>query len=62
MLFKECKAMKEKNVKMLMSNSNVELVNDAFTSPSYNTKIIVCRRAIHSKKPNTQTNEVLITN
>ena len=62
MLFKECKAMKEKNVKMLMSNSNVQLVKDAFTSPTYNTKIIVCRRAIHSKKPNTQTNEVLINN
>ena len=62
MLFKECEMMKEKNVKMLMSNANVKLVKDAFTSPSYTIKIIVCKRAIHSKKPNTQTNEVLIMN
>lgn len=62
MLFKECKEMKEKNVKFLMSNANVKLVKDAFPSPLYTTKIISCRRAIHSKKPNARTNEVLITN
>lgn len=62
MLFKECKEMKKKNVKMLMSNADVKLVKDAFPSPLYTTKIISCRRAINSKKPNERTNEVLITN
>jgi len=47
---------------MLMSNAEVKLVKDAFPSPSYTTKIISCRRAIHSKEPDARTNEVLITN
>ena len=62
MLFKECKEMKEKKVKMLMSNADVKLVKDAFQPPTFTTKIISCRRAIHSKKPDARTNEVLITN
>jgi DNA adenine methylase len=62
MLFKECNTMKEKNVNMLMSNANVKLVKDMFPSPLYTTKIISCRRAINSKKPDARTNEVLITN
>ena len=62
LLFKECKDMKEKNVRMLMSNADVPLVKEAFPSPIYTTKIISCRRAIHSKKPDARTNEVLITN
>ena len=62
MLFKLCSDMNENNVKMLMSNAEVKLVKDAFPSPSYTTKIISCRRAIHSKDPHSRTNEVLITN
>ena len=62
MLFKLSADMKTKNVKMLMSNAEVKLVKDAFPSPSYTTKIISCRRAIHSKEPDARTNEVLITN
>lgn len=62
MLFKLCVDMKAKNVKMLMSNAEVKLVKDAFPSPTYTTKIISCRRAIHSKEPDARTNEVLITN
>jgi DNA adenine methylase len=61
-LFKICKEMKGKNVSMLMSNAEVKLVKDAFPSPTYTTKIISCRRAIHSKEPDARTNEVLITN
>lgn len=61
-LFKLCGDMKLKNVKMLMSNAEVKLVTDAFPSPDYTTKIISCRRAIHSKEPDARTNEVLITN
>lgn len=62
MLFAICAEMNAKNVKMLMSNAEVTLVKDAFPSPSYTTKIISCRRAIHSKEPDARTNEVLITN
>jgi site-specific DNA-adenine methylase len=62
MLFKLCADMKAKNVKILMSNADVKMVKDAFPSPTYTTKIINCRRAIHSKKPDARTNEVLIIN
>lgn len=62
LLFKLCADMKEKNVNMLMSNADVKLVKDAFPSPAYATKIISCRRAIHSTEPDARTNEVLITN
>lgn len=61
-LFKLCAEMKAKDVKMLMSNAEAKLVKDSFPSPSYTTKIINCRRAIHSKEPDARANEVLITN
>jgi len=62
MLFQLCDDMNAKNVKLLMSNAEVKLIKDAFPSPLYTTKIISCRRAIHSKEPDARTNEVLITN
>ena len=61
-LFALCAGLKASRVKMLMSNADVPLVKDAFPSPSYTTKTISCRRAIHSKEPDARTNEVLITN
>jgi DNA adenine methylase len=61
LLFKHCQDMTSKQVKMVMSNAHVKLVTDAFPAP-YTTKIISCRRAIHSKEPDARTNEVLITN
>ena len=61
-LFKLCADMSGSNVKMLMSNAEVKLVKEAFPSPAYTTKVISCRRKIHSKEPDARTNELLITN
>lgn len=61
-LFALCTTLHGKGVKMCMSNAAVKLVCDAFPAPTWNTKIIVCRRAINSKNPEAKTNEVLITN
>ena len=61
-LFKECNQMSTRGVRFLLSNAEVKLVKEAFPSPAYTTQILSCRRAIHSKKPDAKTNEVLITN
>lgn len=61
-LFKLCGDLTQTGVKFLMSNANVKMVKDAFPVPTYTTAIVECRRAIHSKKPDAKTKEVLIHN
>lgn len=60
-LFAACKLLSEKKIMLLMSNSEVDLVKNAF-SEGYTTRTISCRRAINSKNPAARTNEILITN
>ena len=56
-LFARCHDLQ--GVRWLMSNAAVPLVRDAFPPP-YSTTVLSCRRAIHSKKPDSKTEEVLI--
>jgi DNA adenine methylase len=55
LLFSICK-----KFKFLMSNSDVELVKNNFNNNDYIIDIILCKRAINSKKPDSKTNELLI--
>lgn len=61
LLFDMTHKLAEKHIKVIMSNADVPLVRQAFPEP-YQTQVISVRRAIHSKKPESKTNEVLITN
>ena len=62
-LFEICGGFAAKNIEMLMSNADVELVREAFKDGSkYTMDTISCRRSIHSKTPEARTNEVLIKN
>lgn len=61
-LFKKCEDMNSKKIKFLMSNADVQLVNDIFKNSLYTIKTLSCKRSINSKNPATKTNEVLITN
>ena len=62
-LFEICDGFAAKNIEMLMSNADVELVREAFKDGAkYEVDTISCRRAIHSTNPEARTNEVLIRN
>jgi DNA adenine methylase len=61
-LFELCKKLNNNNIKFMMSNADVDLVKDNFTSEDYNIEVIECKRAINSKKPNAKTNEIIIKN
>ena len=49
-------------LKIIMSNSDVKFVRDNFEDIKYKTFVILCKRTINSKKPNSTTNEVIIKN
>jgi len=59
-LFKLCNDMKLNNIKFLLSNSDVELVQNSFPKEKFNIIVLSCKRAINSKKPESKTNELLI--
>jgi DNA adenine methylase len=58
-LFKHILELKNKDIKFTLCNSNVPLVIETFEN--YKIQKISARRAIHSKKPQTKTTEVIIT-
>jgi len=45
----------------VMSNADVEFVKKEFRLPGVDTRILSCRRAINSTKPDSKTNEVIIS-
>ena len=51
-----------KELKVLLSNADVPLVRDNFTSEKYKISQILCKRSINSKNPDAKTNEVIISN
>jgi len=61
-LFAGIHALTEKNKKIMMSNADVGDVRGSFGESKYTIRSILCKRAIHSKNPETKTNEVIITN
>jgi len=50
---------KNSGADFVMSNAKVDLVTEAFSN--YNIKELQARRAIHSKKPDSTTTEVLVS-
>ena len=61
-LFNICHDLSKKNVKLMMSNSDVPAIHDSFDEPNYNVATILCKRQINSKNPESKVNEVIITN
>lgn len=61
-LFKLIHKLTETNKKMMMSNSDVELVRNNFATEKYNITSILCKRSINSKNPESKTKEVIIKN
>ena len=60
-LFRISEGLRQKRASWLMSNADVDLVKEAFPAAAgYETAIVSCRRAIHSKTPDARANEVLI--
>lgn len=61
-LFKHIHKFKNNDVKMIMSNSDVQLIKDEFDNNNYKINTVLCKRTINSKNPESQTNEVIIRN
>jgi DNA adenine methylase len=61
-LFELCDNLTADKKKLLMSNSDVELVRKQFTSDKYTIQSILCKRSINSKNPESKAKEVIIKN
>ena len=61
-LFNLIHGLTDKNIKIILSNADVNLVRDNFTNEKYNTLSILCKRSINSKKPDAKAKEVIIMN
>ena len=61
-LFASTKKLENLNVKVMMSNSDVPITKEAFNDESYKIQTVSCKRSIHSKKPGSKTNEIIVTN
>ena len=61
-LFALCAGCAAKGAHFLLSNADVPLVRENFPVATYTTQVLLCKRAINSKRPNAVTNEVLIAN
>jgi len=59
-LFQLIHKLTEKNIKIVLSNSDVELVRENFKE-KYNIKSIICKRSINSKTPDAKVKELIIT-
>ena len=46
--------------RFLMSNADVPLIREQFPPEKYMVKTLLCKRAIHSKNPETKAKEVLV--
>jgi len=65
-LFQQCQDAAKRGAKWLLSNADVPIVRKTFeNSPNpavkFVTEVVVCRRRIHSKRPESVANEVLIS-
>jgi DNA adenine methylase len=61
-LFSLCNKLSRENKKFMMNNSDVPLVREHFPTENYNLTPILCKRAIHSKKPDSKAKELIIKN
>ena len=61
-LFKLINELDNNKIKIMMSNSSVDLVHNNFPLSKYNIEIVECKRSINAKNPESKTNEVIIKN
>ena len=61
-LFKLIHNLTDTNKKMMLSNADVSLVRENFTSEKYSILSILCKRSINSKNPDSKAKEVIIKN
>jgi DNA adenine methylase len=61
-LFELIHVLTDTNKKIMLSNADVSLVRENFTSEKYKTLSIICKRLINSKNPEAKAKEVIIKN